>query len=303
MHRTLTFMMICSLLAAACFGASGPVLAQDEAASDAPVSDDSLQCIACHEGLHPGIVEGWRKSRHARRTPAQGRQVDELARRVSSPDIPENLMNNAVGCAECHTMRPDAHADTFEHGGFQVHIVVSPDDCATCHSEEREQYKDNLMSEAHGNLENNSLYQQFALAVNGHMSRNKDGAVQFTDSGSQTYAESCLYCHGTRLSVNGTKTYETDYGTFEIPVSDGWPNQGAGRINLDGSKGSCTGCHTRHQFSIAEARSPSTCKECHNGPDVPAYRVYSASKHGTIYEAKRDGWNFEAVPWVVGQDF
>lgn len=84
---------------------------------------------------------------------------------------------------------------------------------------------------------------------------------------------------------------------------EGWPNQGVGRVNLDGSMGACSACHTRHTFSIEMARKPYTCKECHVGPDVPAYKVYSASKHGNIFSSLGDQWDFKAVPWTIGEDF
>ena len=35
-----------------------------------------------------------------------------------------------------------------------------------------------------------------------------------------------------------------------------WPNSGIGRINLDGSLGTCAACHSRHRFSLAMARRP-----------------------------------------------
>lgn len=94
---------------------------------------------------------------------------------------------------------------------------------------------------------------------------------------------------------------ETDFGEFEIPVIKGWPNQGIGRIN--GSKGSCTSCHPRHDFSIETARKPHTCSQCHKGPDVPAYKVYEASKHSNIYGSEKEDSNFSNVPWVIGRDF
>jgi hypothetical protein len=90
---------------------------------------------------------------------------------------------------------------------------------------------------------------------------------------------------------------------MDFPVIKGWPNQGSGRINTDGSMGACSACHTRHQFSMAEARKPYTCKECHDGPDVPAYKVYKASKHGTIFSSKYHEWDFKKTPWTVGSDF
>jgi hypothetical protein len=76
-----------------------------------------------------------------------------------------------------------------------------------------------------------------------------------------------------------------------------------GRINPDGSQGACTSCHPRHGFSIEVARKPATCAECHKGPDVPAYKVYSVSKHGNIYNSLGNKWDFGAVPWTVGKDF
>jgi hydroxylamine dehydrogenase len=36
--------------------------------------------------------------------------------------------------------------------------------------------------------------------------------------------------------------------------------------------------------------------------DVPAFKVYEVSKHGNIYSALGDQWNFEAVPWTLGKD-
>jgi hypothetical protein len=51
------------------------------------------------------------------------------------------------------------------------------------------------------------------------------------------------------------------------------------------------------------ARKPYTCSQCHKGPDVTAYKVYSVSKHGNLFEALKGDWNFKASPWTIGQDF
>ena len=69
------------------------------------------------------------------------------------------------------------------------------------------------------------------------------------------------------------------------------------------NESACSACHARHQFSIEMARKPYTCMECHIGPDVPAFKVYSASKHGNIFSAMNKSWDFEAVPWTIGKDF
>src|SRR5438477_1507160 len=50
---------------------------------------------------------------------------------------------------------------------------------------------------------------------------------------------------------------------------------------------SCDGCHTRHTFSVAEARSPQACETCHMGFDHPQWEMYSASKHGVRNDLKQ----------------
>lgn len=42
----------------------------------------------------------------------------------------------------------------------------------------------------------------------------------------------------------------------------------------------CDSCHTRHIFSVQEARQPQACQTCHTGFDHPQWEMYSGSKHG-----------------------
>ena len=49
----------------------------------------------------------------------------------------------------------------------------------------------------------------------------------------------------------------------------------------------CDACHTRHTFSVEEARSPQACETCHMGFDHPQWEMYSASKHGVRSELKQ----------------
>ena len=272
-------------------------------AAHAPISEATAECLDCHATIHPGIVSDWQNSRHSKITPKAALALEGLSRKVSSRDIPEALVETAVGCAECHLLRPKAHTDTFEHNGYDIHIVVSPKDCATCHVEEEAQYSRNLMANAYANLAENPLYQKLQQSIIGTKARTH-GQIQFKPANENTRAETCYYCHGTHLTVSGLETRETELaGELTFPVIAGWPNQGVGRVNLDGSIGACTPCHTRHAFSLEMARKPYTCKECHVGPDVPAFKVYTASKHGNIYSTKHKGWNFAAVPWKIGADF
>lgn len=265
-------------------------------------SSDTQTCIDCHGITHPGIVKDWESSLHSKISPEKALLKDASARRVTSKSVPENLLKSTVGCAECHGINNSRHGDSFEHNGYDIHIVVTPGDCAVCHTEETGQYEKNLMANAHGNLVNNPLYMDLADSINGIQSFDGD-AVMYEKPDVTTNEDSCLYCHGTVVKVTGTVKKETNMGEMSFPRLSGWPNQGVGRINPDGTKGSCASCHTRHSFPAEIARKPYTCSECHKGPDVPAYKVYSVSKHGNIFSSKGKDWDFKASPWTVGKDF
>jgi hypothetical protein len=51
---------------------------------------------------------------------------------------------------------------------------------------------------------------------------------------------------------------------------------------------SCDACHTRHTFSLQEARQPQACQTCHMGFDHPQWEMYSSSKHGVRYLLKQN---------------
>jgi hypothetical protein len=52
---------------------------------------------------------------------------------------------------------------------------------------------------------------------------------------------------------------------------------------------SCDACHTRHSFSVKEARQPQACQTCHMGFDHPQWEMYSSSKHGVRALLKQNG--------------
>ncbi|MFN2367275.1 MAG: multiheme c-type cytochrome, partial [Desulfurivibrionaceae bacterium] len=78
---------------------------------------------------------------------------------------------------------------------------------------------------------------------------------------------------------------------------------GIGRVNPDGSKGTCSACHTRHRFSKEQARKPEVCGKCHLGPDHPQKEVYEESKHGILYRAYEHELNMDRPKWVAGEDY
>ena len=225
-----------------------------------------------------------------------------LERRISNESIPDNLRRVVVGCYECHGQNPSIHKDSFDHMGFKIHVVVTPNDCKTCHTTEVAQYLESKKANAVDNLAKNPVYTLLVDTITS-VKEIKDNKIIITKPSEHTKAETCFGCHGTVVEVKGMKTISTKLGEIEVPDLANWPNQGVGRINPDGSRGSCTACHPRHSFSIEIARKPFTCAQCHLEPDVPAWEVYKESKHGNIFLSKQDKWNWDNVPWRPGKDF
>lgn len=269
-------------------------------AAEAPISPESRACINCHSTFTPGIVADWRQSRHSAVTPSDALKRPELQRRVSGSA--GKLDATVVGCFECHGLNAQRHADNFLHYGYRINVVVSPGDCALCHPEEVADYKGSKKAMAWGNLAKNPLYSGLVNAITG-LKEARGGDVVSRPPSEHTKQETCFACHGTVVRVKGLRNIKTPIGTIEVPELEGWPNQGVGRLNPDGTEGACTACHPRHSFSIGTARKPYTCSQCHLEPDVPAWNVWAESKHGNIFFSEHSNWDFGHVPWRLGTDF
>jgi nitrate/TMAO reductase-like tetraheme cytochrome c subunit len=192
-----------------------------------------------------------------------------------------------VACFECHNAEP-GEPDAFQHYGVTIAVLVTPKDCSRCHSKEVEQFSASHHSKAARIL--GSLDNVLAEVVEGNhgMARPSGG-----DGVSASAVNGCWQCHGSEVKVlEGGKLDPTT-----------WPNSGIGRINPDGSEGSCNACHARHSFSAAQARYPDTCGKCHLGPDHPQKEIYEESKHGANFFANVNHMNIENNKWVVGEDY
>lgn len=300
MRRMLYFLTSLSILVL--FASLSIAGKKDHEPSSARLSPSTQACIACHGLYTPGIVHDWLSSRHAQTTPADAMRKPALERRISADAVPDDLSGYVVGCFECHSRNPKKHKDNFEHMGFSINVVVSPDDCKTCHPAEVSQFSGSKKAHAIKNLMANPVYHTLVSDITGVKKIVKGKMI--TDAPSEkTLHESCLGCHGTKVEVKGLKRLTVAAGEIVVPDLTNWPNQGVGRENPDGSFGSCTACHPRHAFSIEVARQPYTCAQCHEEPDVPAWDVYKESKHGNIFFSKHHEWDMNAVPWTVGKDF
>ena len=75
-------------------------------------------------------------------------------------------------------------------------------------------------------------------------------------------------------------------GATAPPYFDPDPEfEGTGRIHRNG----CISCHTRHSFSVEEARKPESCQTCHKAAGIQVFDPYMESKHGSIYKAQGGG--------------
>lgn len=192
-----------------------------------------------------------------------------------------------VGCFECHTAN-QTDKDAYEHYGQFIATIVSPKDCARCHEHEVQEFNDSHHAKAARIL--GSLDNSLAEVVEGNQGLKTPG---FPHGVSAAAVNGCWQCHG-----GETKVLET--GRLDAAT---WPNTGIGRINPDGSEGSCSACHSRHEFSAAQARTPDTCGKCHMGPDHPQMEIYNESKHSIAYRANIDKMALNNEKWIVGEDY
>ncbi len=192
-----------------------------------------------------------------------------------------------VACYECHSA-DKADPDAFEHYGQIIAVLVTPKDCSRCHSREVEEFSVSHHSKAGRIL--GSLDNVLAEVVEGNHGMKTPA---FPGGVAASAVNGCWQCHGTEVKV-------LPGGKLD-PAT--WPNSGIGRINPDGSEGSCNACHTRHSFSVAQARHPDTCGKCHLGPDHPQKEIYEESKHGINFFANIDQMNLQSNKWVVGEDY
>jgi len=70
------------------------------------------------------------------------------------------------------------------------------------------------------------------------------------------------------------------------------PVEEVAKLRQQGSEfgaAACDSCHTRHTFSLEEAKSPQACETCHMGFDHPQWEMFSSSKHGVRSDLKQRG--------------
>lgn len=238
----------------------------------------SLALFVVFSGISPEGSGLASESQAPRPISLQGKQCLQC-HEDSTPGIVEQWKNSShyktgIDCYSCHKAN-DGDPATFDHYGNRIAVIVSPNYCNRCHKKEVAEFEASHHSKAAsfiGSLDNilGEVVEGGAAAVNG-----------------------CMQCHGSTVKYKGE-------GKFDAST---WPNSGIGRVNPDGSKGSCAVCHGRHSFSSALARQPENCGKCHMGPDHPQIEIYNESKHGIQFRAGIAKMNLEKKSWIVGKDY
>jgi hydroxylamine dehydrogenase len=171
-------------------------------------------------------------------------------------------------CLDCHG--PQDGQVEFEHRGFTLTTQVTALNCDQCHATEyREYLRSRHAAPAFAAVRGPEPFteEQVEFAEQYH-----EGAVDRAPNalamleGESAIASGCEACHS------------------------------IGRPNSDGSIGSCTACHGRHRASVEQARTPSTCGQCHMGPDHSQIEIFEESKHGVLFEAQRDEMDLTVDP-------
>ena len=200
-------------------------------------------------------------------------------RRVS-PDIvaqfaASTMARAGVSCLDCHGV-DKSNALAEAHEGFFITSAPTPAQCAKCHPAETNQY--NLSRHgapawmALSGLDDFSPEQRTIAERIPEANRGPNGIVTATRNslfdieGPSATQLACRSCHA------------------------------IGKPNKDGSIGNCNTCHLRHEFSLAQARKPEICGQCHLGPDHPQDEIYRESAHGVMYHTEGDRWHWDQKP-------
>jgi hydroxylamine dehydrogenase len=173
-----------------------------------------------------------------------------------------------VNCLDCH--QPADGQSKKDHHGFVVSTKLTAGNCRSCHE---------------------PIYQEFLHSRHAATS----WAAVFGEEGLKP--EQVAFAE--RYQPGGVRRPPHPLTRLEGPSASrsGCAQcHSVGKPNEDGTIGTCTACHTRHTSSVAIARLPTTCGQCHMGPDHSQLEIYEESKHGVMFHAQEKLLKLDAPP-------
>ena len=173
-----------------------------------------------------------------------------------------------ISCLDCH--QPQQGQQKKEHNGFVITTAITPGSCRPCH----EQIYQEFLRSRHAAPSWAAVFGEKGLTPEqadfaekyhpGYVKRPANALAQL--EGASAISGGCAQCHS------------------------------VGKPQDDGTVGNCTACHTRHTSSVAVARLPRTCGQCHMGPDHSQIEIYEESRHGILFAAQQKSLNLAAEP-------
>ena len=175
-------------------------------------------------------------------------------------------------CITCHTKISPGQVADWRSGKHSQEDVT----CATCHGEDHQGKNDvhlakmpdeSICQECH-----EEQYDQFVKGKH-NLGWASMLALPITHMEPDELMEGgrgCGGCHNMGIKTEEQKKDQRDKGYRY-------------------QNNSCDECHTRHSFSVTEARDPRACQQCHMGYDHPQWEMWSSSKHGARYAVKSKG--------------
>lgn len=218
----------------------------------------SADCASCHESVTPGWVHQWNDSVHA-----------DLVMLRSLP-------------AEDSRAYKVAHLDEVEANLRSMDLLGADEalnevGCADCHMG---------VGVESGNHKTDLRMPDSAACGQCHVR-------QFTERESErdtlTWPQEQWPAGRPSHALSMLANYETAIwaGMAEREIAEGC-------TMCHTTQATCNQCHTRHEFSAAQARKPEMCANCHNGVDHNEFENYMMSRHGLIYQTNGDDWDWEA---------
>ena len=154
------------------------------------------------------------------------------------------LSRHAALSVGCDTCHGTAHTTAADAAKA---VLPTPDTCAQCHARQVAQYKGSKHALAWAAMmAMPTFHYQPAVLTDGQ--------------------KGCGGCHSIGLKE------AADQKAVAKVAGRNW------------GSGACDSCHTRHTFSVKEAKEPQACKSCHMGFDHPQWEMYDSSKHGVRHE-------------------
>ena len=215
-------------------------------------------------------------------------------------------------CVDCHEKESPGWVHQWRqsaHANLGKIRTLKPSDARYYQKARLEEVERNLRSL--GKLAANDSLKEVGC-IDCHVDINRSAKADHRKDLRMPTADVCASCHLTEFAereserdtavwpqgverTRGRPSHALDYqDNVETGIWAGMPQreiaEGCTACHMNQNK--CDTCHTRHSFSLIEARKPEACGTCHSGIDHNNIEAYLLSKHGTQYTMLGSGWNW-----------